>query len=107
VKRVAQELGGKSANILLPDVDIPMAVTKGVNSIMVNSGQSCTAPTRMFVPADRHDEATVRVDDARRLHPARLAISAGVQYPGPRAFTIARASFSGRPETICNPNLTA
>lgn len=57
VKRVAQELGGKSANILLPDVDIPMAVTKGVNSIMVNSGQSCTAPTRMFVPADRHDEA--------------------------------------------------
>jgi len=57
VKRVAQELGGKSANILLPDVDIAMAVTKGVNSIMVNSGQSCTAPTRMFVPADRHDEA--------------------------------------------------
>jgi aldehyde dehydrogenase (NAD+) len=57
VKRVAQELGGKSANILLPDVDIPMAVTKGVNSIMMNSGQSCTAPTRMFVPADRHDEA--------------------------------------------------
>jgi aldehyde dehydrogenase (NAD+) len=57
VKRVAQELGGKSANILLSDVDIPMAVTKGVNSIMVNSGQSCTAPTRMFVPADRHDEA--------------------------------------------------
>jgi aldehyde dehydrogenase (NAD+) len=57
VKRVAQELGGKSANILLPDVDTPMAVTKGVNSIMMNSGQSCTAPTRMFVPADRHDEA--------------------------------------------------
>jgi aldehyde dehydrogenase (NAD+) len=57
VKRVAQELGGKSANILLPDVDIAMAVTKGVNSIMVNSGQSCTAPTRMFVPAGRHDEA--------------------------------------------------
>jgi aldehyde dehydrogenase (NAD+) len=57
VKRVAQELGGKSANILLPDVDIPMAVTKGVTSIMVNSGQSCTAPTRMFAPVDRHDEA--------------------------------------------------
>jgi aldehyde dehydrogenase (NAD+) len=56
VKRVAQELGGKSANMLLPDVDFQMAVTKGVNSMMVNSGQSCTAPTRMFVPADRHDE---------------------------------------------------
>ena len=56
VKRVAQELGGKSANILLPDVDFQTAVTKGVNSMMVNSGQSCTAPTRMFVPLDRHDE---------------------------------------------------
>jgi aldehyde dehydrogenase (NAD+) len=56
VKRVAQELGGKSANILLPDVDFQMAVTKGINSMMTNSGQSCTAPTRMFVPQDRHDE---------------------------------------------------
>ncbi|WP_425066102.1 aldehyde dehydrogenase family protein [Reyranella sp.] len=56
VKRVAQELGGKSANILLPDVDFQMAVTKGINSMMVNSGQSCTAPSRMFVPRDRHDE---------------------------------------------------
>ncbi len=57
VKRVAQELGGKSANILLPDVDFQSAVTKGVNGMMVNSGQSCTAPTRMFVPLERHDEA--------------------------------------------------
>jgi aldehyde dehydrogenase (NAD+) len=56
VKRVAQELGGKSANILLPDVDFQTAVTKGINSMMMNSGQSCTAPTRMFVPADRQDE---------------------------------------------------
>jgi aldehyde dehydrogenase (NAD+) len=56
VKRVAQELGGKSANILLPDVDFQSAVTKGINSMMLNSGQSCTAPTRMFVPAERHDE---------------------------------------------------
>jgi aldehyde dehydrogenase (NAD+) len=56
VKRVAQELGGKSANILLPDVDFQTAVTKGVLGMMGNSGQSCNAPTRMFVPADRHDE---------------------------------------------------
>jgi aldehyde dehydrogenase (NAD+) len=56
VKRVAQELGGKSANILLPDVDFQTAVTKGINSMMTNSGQSCTAPSRMFVPASRHDE---------------------------------------------------
>lgn len=56
VKRVAQELGGKSANILLPDVDFQTAVTKGVLGMMGNSGQSCNAATRMFVPADRHDE---------------------------------------------------
>jgi aldehyde dehydrogenase (NAD+) len=56
VKRVAQELGGKSANILLPDVDFKTAVTKGVLGMMGNSGQSCNAPTRMFVPADRQEE---------------------------------------------------
>ena len=56
VKRVAQELGGKSANILLDDVDFPSAVTKGVVGMMVNSGQSCSAPTRMLVPAGRHEE---------------------------------------------------
>ena len=56
VKRVAQELGGKSANILLPDVDFKTAVTKGVLGMMGNSGQSCNAPTRMFVPLDRHEE---------------------------------------------------
>ncbi|HWA80549.1 MAG TPA: aldehyde dehydrogenase family protein [Acetobacteraceae bacterium] len=56
VKRVAQELGGKSANILLPDVDFRVAVTKGVLGMMVNSGQSCSAPTRMLVPLDRQDE---------------------------------------------------
>ena len=56
VKRVCQELGGKSANILLPDVDFKTAVTKGVLGMMGNSGQSCNAPTRMFVPLDRHDE---------------------------------------------------
>jgi aldehyde dehydrogenase (NAD+) len=56
VKRVSQELGGKSANILLPDVDFNIAVTKGVLGMMGNSGQSCNAPTRMFVPVDRHDE---------------------------------------------------
>jgi aldehyde dehydrogenase (NAD+) len=57
VKRVVQELGGKSANILLPEADFPMAVAKGVVELMENSGQSCTAPSRMLVPADRHDEA--------------------------------------------------
>lgn len=57
VKRVAQELGGKSANIILPDADFERAVRKGVEGCFGNSGQSCDAPTRMLVPADRHDEA--------------------------------------------------
>ncbi|APH70804.1 aldehyde dehydrogenase family protein [Aquibium oceanicum] len=57
VKRVAQELGGKSANIVLPDADFETAVRKGVQGCFSNSGQSCDAPTRMLVPADRHDEA--------------------------------------------------
>ncbi|MFO1072928.1 MAG: aldehyde dehydrogenase family protein [Geminicoccaceae bacterium] len=57
VKRVSQELGGKSPNILLPDADFPKAVAKGVAAVMGNSGQSCNAPTRMLVPAERHEEA--------------------------------------------------
>ncbi len=57
VKRVAQELGGKSPNILLPDCDFEAAVKAGVLSCFSNSGQSCDAPTRMLVPAERHEEA--------------------------------------------------
>ena len=57
VKRVAQELGGKSANIILEDADFAKAVAGGVTGCFLNSGQSCNAPTRMLVPAARHDEA--------------------------------------------------
>jgi aldehyde dehydrogenase (NAD+) len=57
VKRVAQELGGKSANIILEDADFAKAVSRGVAGCMLNSGQSCNAPTRMLVPAARMDEA--------------------------------------------------
>jgi aldehyde dehydrogenase (NAD+) len=57
VKRVAQELGGKSANILLPDVDVEDAVRKGIGACFINSGQSCDAATRMLVPRALHDEA--------------------------------------------------
>jgi aldehyde dehydrogenase (NAD+) len=56
VKRVTQELGGKSANILLHDADFNKAVTKGVMHCMNNSGQSCNAPTRMLVPQSKMDE---------------------------------------------------
>ncbi|MCU1720497.1 aldehyde dehydrogenase family protein [Pseudomonas sp. 5P_5.1_Bac1] len=57
VKRVAQELGGKSANILLEDADFDVAVAKGVQGCFSNSGQSCDAPTRMLVPAAQHARA--------------------------------------------------
>ncbi|MCC7152179.1 MAG: aldehyde dehydrogenase family protein [Rubrivivax sp.] len=56
VKRVHQELGGKSPNIILPDADFQRAVTGGVRAVMTNSGQSCNAPTRMLVPRARMDE---------------------------------------------------
>ncbi len=57
VKRVAQELGGKSANILLDDVDLEDAVTRGVAACFTNSGQSCSIPTRMLIPRALMDDA--------------------------------------------------
>jgi len=57
VKRVTQELGGKSANIILDDADFPSAIAGGVQGCFMNSGQSCNAPTRMLVPRGRHAEA--------------------------------------------------
>ena len=74
VKRVAQELGGKSANILLDDADFEKAVRQGAEECFDNTGQSCNAPTRMLVPQDRISEATsiaaevantIRVGDPR------------------------------------------
>jgi aldehyde dehydrogenase (NAD+) len=57
VKRVAQELGGKSANIILDDAEFPKVVARDVFGMCMNSGQSCNAPTRMLVPNARMDEA--------------------------------------------------
>ena len=57
VKRVCQELGGKSANIVLDDADLAGNVAKGVTGMMVNSGQTCSATSRMLVPQSRMDEA--------------------------------------------------
>ncbi|MER8759768.1 aldehyde dehydrogenase family protein [Mesorhizobium sp. M0976] len=57
VKRVSQELGGKSPNIILDDADLEQAVASGVAYMMMNTGQSCDAPSRMIVPADRMREA--------------------------------------------------
>jgi aldehyde dehydrogenase (NAD+) len=57
VKRVSQELGGKSANIILEDADLNAAVKTGVMAMMSNTGQSCNAPSRMLVPQKLYDEA--------------------------------------------------
>jgi aldehyde dehydrogenase (NAD+) len=57
VKRVTQELGGKSPNIILDDADLEAAVTRGVQHMYVNTGQSCNAPSRMLVPRHKLAEA--------------------------------------------------
>ncbi|HVS12304.1 MAG TPA: aldehyde dehydrogenase family protein [Thermoanaerobaculia bacterium] len=58
VKRVALELGGKSANVILDDADLEKAVKVGVSNCYMNSGQTCSAWTRMLVPQDRLEEVT-------------------------------------------------
>jgi aldehyde dehydrogenase (NAD+) len=64
VKRVQQELGGKSPNIILPDADLQKVVTAGVASLMRNSGQNCNAPTRMLVPNSLMTEALAIAKEA-------------------------------------------
>ena len=64
VKRVALELGGKSANVILDDADFEKAVRSGVGNCYFNSGQTCSAHTRMLVPRERHDEAVRIAKDA-------------------------------------------
>ncbi len=64
VKRVTQELGGKSANIILDDADLERAVAAGVQACFLNSGQSCNAPTRMLVPRAQMGRAVVAARQA-------------------------------------------
>ncbi|WP_226634187.1 aldehyde dehydrogenase family protein [Novosphingobium profundi] len=61
VKRVAQELGGKSPNIILEGTPLDKALPGGVGGVLLNSGQSCVAPTRMLVHVSQHDEAAAEV----------------------------------------------
>jgi len=68
VKRVHQELGGKSPNIVLEDADFRAAVTAGVKAVMMNSGQSCNAPTRMLVPGSRMAEVKEIAKAAAEAH---------------------------------------
>jgi betaine-aldehyde dehydrogenase len=61
VKRVTLELGGKSASVILPDADLAAAVKGTIGACLLNSGQTCSAHTRMLVPANRYDEVKVLV----------------------------------------------
>jgi aldehyde dehydrogenase (NAD+) len=68
VKRVHQELGGKSPNIILEDADYQKAVGGGIAAVMMNSGQSCNAPTRMLVPHKMMDEAIALAKATAEAH---------------------------------------
>lgn len=89
VKRVVQELGGKSPNVFLEDADFAASVGKGVLAAFRNVGQSCSAPTRMLVPAGRLAEvealaaaavAEMRVGDPRSADTVLGPIANGAQY---------------------------
>ncbi|WP_093715065.1 aldehyde dehydrogenase family protein [Actinacidiphila alni] len=80
VKRVALELGGKSANVILPGADLARAVNVGIANVFANSGQTCSAWTRMLVDAARYDEAV------------ELAVTAAAKYvPGERLGPVVNA----------------
>ncbi|KRR24891.1 aldehyde dehydrogenase [Bradyrhizobium lablabi] len=64
VKRVAQELGGKSANIILADADLKAAVMQGVHACYTNAGQNCQSPTRMLIPRAQRDAAFAAAREA-------------------------------------------
>ena len=72
VTRVHQELGGKSANIILDDADFASAIPGAINACFLNSGQTCSALTRLLVPADRMDEAAALAGEAAAAAGARL-----------------------------------
>ncbi|MET8013880.1 aldehyde dehydrogenase family protein [Streptomyces sp. NPDC005271] len=68
VKRVALELGGKSANVILPGADLTKAVKMGVANVFANSGQTCSAWTRMLIDADRYEEAVALAGAAAKKY---------------------------------------
>lgn len=70
VKRVALELGGKSANVILPSADLAKAVAVGIANVMSNAGQTCSAWTRMLVHSDRYEEAVELARAAVAKYPA-------------------------------------
>ncbi|MFB7994518.1 aldehyde dehydrogenase family protein [Streptomyces sp. NPDC056002] len=72
VKRVALELGGKSANVILPSADLAKAVGVGIANVMGNSGQTCSAWTRMLVHTTQYDEAVALAAEAAAKYGDRI-----------------------------------
>ncbi len=98
IKRVVQELGGKSPNVFLDDADFAEGVGKGVLAAFRNVGQSCSAPTRMLVPAERLAEvdslaaaaaSAIRVGDPRLDTTTMGPIANGAQYERVQAMVAA------------------
>ena len=84
VKRVTLELGGKSANVILPDADLATAVKVGVAKAFVNAGQTCNALTRMLVHADVYDDAVGQAVKNAERYPAGDPLAEGTRI-GPLA----------------------
>ena len=90
VKRVALELGGKSPNIILPGADLEKAIATSVKTMMLNSGQSCNAPSRLFVPRENNEEAkalvkatakSIKVQNPNKAEPGAIGpVSSRTQY---------------------------
>ncbi|MBB3859515.1 aldehyde dehydrogenase (NAD+) [Novosphingobium hassiacum] len=94
IKRVALELGGKSANIILPDADFAKAIPASVRGCMLNTGQSCNAPTRLLVPRDRLAEVEALASAAA------AAIRVGLPADNPDIGPVANAAQHGRVVTL-------
>ena len=80
VKRVAQELGGKSANIILADADLKTAVIQGVHACYTNGGQNCQSPTRMLIPRAQRDAAFAAAREAVGSHSPGRSARSGIHH---------------------------
>lgn len=96
VKRVTQELGGKSPNIILDDADLRSAVIQGIDACFSNSGQTCDAPTRMLVPADRYEE----VEQIARTHVESIRVGDPLEHDTVLGPVISKTQFEKIQELI-------
>ena len=94
VKRVALELGGKSANVILPDADLPAAVDRGLSGAWANAGQICGAYTRMLVPAALQDQVVDLLREAAAKYTVGDPAAPGTTL-GPLASEVQRERVAG------------